>query len=52
MSAVALLDSDAEADHDADPVQVAMPRTDLTADLGHYSRRREINPESSFSVMG
>jgi len=39
-------------DHDTHPVQVALPRTGLTADMGHYSRRREVNRESSFSVMG
>ncbi len=39
-------------DHDADPVQVTMTSTGLTADMGHYSRRREVNRESSFTVMG
>lgn len=39
-------------DHDNHRVQVALARTGLTADMGHYSRRREINHESSFSVMG
>jgi len=39
-------------DHDTHPVQVELPRTGLTADMGHYSRRREVNRESSFSVMG
>ena len=39
-------------DHDIDPVQVTLPHTGLVADLGHYSRRRQINRDSSFSVMG
>jgi len=39
-------------DHDVDPVQVVLPRTGLTVDLGHYSRRRSVNRDSSFSVMG
>lgn len=39
-------------DHDVDPVQVKLERTGFVVDLGHYSRRREINRDSSFSVMG
>jgi sarcosine oxidase subunit beta len=39
-------------DHDADPVQVEGRHTDLTLDLGAYSRNREINRDSSFSVLG
>ena len=39
-------------DHDADPVQVKLVRTGQVADLGHYSRLRHINRDSSFSVMG
>jgi sarcosine oxidase subunit beta len=39
-------------DHDAEPLQVTLPRTGYVADLGHYSRKREINRDSSFSVMG
>jgi sarcosine oxidase subunit beta len=39
-------------DHDTDPVQVKLQRTGHVADLGHYSRRRQINRDSSFSVMG
>jgi len=38
--------------HDTDPVEVTLPRTGHTIDLAHYSRKREINPDSSFSVMG
>jgi sarcosine oxidase subunit beta len=39
-------------DHDADPVQFRLRYTGRTIDLGFYSRRRAINPESSFSVLG
>lgn len=39
-------------DHDNDPVQVKLERTGFVADLGHYSRRRQVNRDSSFSVMG
>ena len=39
-------------DHDADPVQLRLPRTGLVLNLGHYSRRRERNPLSSNSVNG
>jgi sarcosine oxidase subunit beta len=39
-------------DHDADPVQVRLEATGHVADLGHYSRLRQVNRDSSFSVMG
>jgi sarcosine oxidase subunit beta len=39
-------------DHDADPVQVETRYTGLTLDAGFYSRGREINENSSFSVNG
>jgi glycine/D-amino acid oxidase-like deaminating enzyme len=39
-------------DHDADPVKVTLPYTGLELDLGAYSRRREVNADSSFSVLG
>jgi sarcosine oxidase subunit beta len=39
-------------DHDQDPVQVRLDETGHVADLGHYSRLRKINRDSSFSVMG
>jgi len=40
------------ADHDATPVEVALPRTGVRVSLGAYSRRRAINSESTFSVLG
>lgn len=39
-------------DHDADPVQVRLTHTGHSVDLGQYRRRRPINQNSSFSVMG
>ncbi len=39
-------------DHDADPIRFPLKHTGLTADLGFYSRKREINEQSSFSVLG
>lgn len=39
-------------DHDADPVKVEMPHTGLELDMGAFSRNREINRDSSFSVLG
>jgi sarcosine oxidase subunit beta len=39
-------------DHDADPVRVKARYTGLELDAGFYSRLREINPDSSFSVNG
>jgi sarcosine oxidase subunit beta len=39
-------------DHDADPVEVKMPYTGLELDMGVFSRNREINTDSSFSVLG
>jgi sarcosine oxidase subunit beta len=39
-------------DHDAKPVKVKMPHTGLELDMGAFSRNREINRASSFSVLG
>jgi sarcosine oxidase subunit beta len=39
-------------DHDADPIEVEMPYTGLTLDMAAFSRNREINKDSSFSVLG
>jgi len=38
--------------HDRDPVQVTGHYTGLTINAGAFSRRREINQDSSFSVRG
>ncbi|MEM8689841.1 MAG: FAD-binding oxidoreductase, partial [Pseudomonadota bacterium] len=39
-------------DHDADPVHFTGPYTGVDIDIGFYSRKRKINKESSFSVLG
>jgi sarcosine oxidase subunit beta len=39
-------------DHDKDPVQFTMHYTKRPCDIGFFSRKREINPNSSFSVVG
>ncbi len=39
-------------DHDENPVQVRCPITGLVLDTGFYARNRDINEDSSFSVMG
>mgnify|MGYP001825164932 FL=1 len=39
-------------DHDANPVKFFMKYTGRTFNMGFYSRLREINPASSFSVVG
>ncbi|WP_319545241.1 FAD-dependent oxidoreductase [Ruegeria conchae] len=40
------------ADHDANPLQFELPYLGRTIDTGFYSRKRPINTESSFSVLG
>ena len=39
-------------DHDADPVTYSLRYLDASVDIGFYSRRRAINEQSSFSVLG
>ncbi|MEM7342765.1 MAG: FAD-dependent oxidoreductase [Chloroflexota bacterium] len=39
-------------DHDSEPLTVKMPYTGLELNVGFYSRLREINENSSFSVLG
>ena len=40
------------ADHDTTPLQLKMPYTGLEINAGFYSRKRSINTQSSFSVLG
>jgi sarcosine oxidase subunit beta len=48
-----LIDADRNGqDHDKDPVQFKMDYTGRTLNLGFFSRRRTINKDSSFSVLG
>lgn len=39
-------------DHDANPLRFRLPYIDREIDVGFYSRKRPINEESSFSVLG
>jgi sarcosine oxidase subunit beta len=39
-------------DHDRDPVSIPGPGTGVELDLGFYSRKRTLNPESSRTVLG
>ncbi len=39
-------------DHDATPLQYKLPNIGLTISAGFFSRNREVNPDSSFSVLG
>lgn len=39
-------------DHDNDPLKVNGPYTGLTINMGAFSRNREVNPNSSFTVRG
>jgi sarcosine oxidase subunit beta len=39
-------------DHDADPLKIPMKYTGRECNTGFFSRLREINPDSSFSVIG
>ena len=39
-------------DHDADPVSYSLRYLDASVDIGFYSRRRVVNEQSSFSVLG
>jgi len=39
-------------DHDANPLTFTLPYIQRDIDVGFYSRKREINTESSFSVLG
>ncbi|WP_170585293.1 NAD(P)/FAD-dependent oxidoreductase [Ruegeria arenilitoris] len=40
------------ADHDARPLKFQLPHIQRSIDVSFYSRRRPINAESSFSVLG
>ena len=39
-------------DHDAEPMSFLLPYIQRHIDVGFYSRKREINADSSFSVLG
>ena len=49
----ALIDySESGNDHDSKPLQFTLPYIQRDIDVGFYSRKRPINQESSFSVLG
>ncbi|MEM6729000.1 MAG: FAD-dependent oxidoreductase, partial [Pseudomonadota bacterium] len=48
----AIIAHEESADHDADPLQFTLPYLGKTVNAGFYSRKRPINEESSFSVLG
>ncbi len=52
MMAELILACEGGHDHDADPVQFDLTQIGRAIDVGFYSRRREINMNSSFSVLG
>ena len=52
MMAALIAHCEGGADHDADPLQFELPYLKRRIDVGFYSRKREINQESSFSVLG
>ncbi|MEX0346716.1 MAG: NAD(P)/FAD-dependent oxidoreductase, partial [Rhizobiaceae bacterium] len=39
-------------DHDTAPLSITMPYTGIDLDVGFFSRKREINQDSSFTVLG
>jgi sarcosine oxidase subunit beta len=39
-------------DHDTEPVQVTGPYSGHIINLGHYSRKRTLNQDSTFTVWG
>jgi sarcosine oxidase subunit beta len=39
-------------DHDRDPVTFRLKHIGREVGIGFYSRLREVNPDSSFSVLG
>ena len=43
---------EAGRDHDADPLRFTLPYLGREVNVGFYSRKRAINTESSFSVLG
>jgi sarcosine oxidase subunit beta len=52
MMAALIEECESGRDHDADPVRIQAAHTGLELNAGFYSRRREINENSSFSVSG
>lgn len=47
-----ITECEAGRDHDADPVQFRFENIGMECSIGFFSRNREINPNSTFSVLG
>jgi sarcosine oxidase subunit beta len=52
MMAELIIACEAGRDHDHDPLPFHLANANHEISIGFFSRRREINPESSFSVLG
>ncbi len=39
-------------DHDQEPLQYTLEKTGITLDMAAFSRNRELNPDSTYSVIG
>ncbi|MCG8639866.1 MAG: FAD-binding oxidoreductase [Desulfobacterales bacterium] len=39
-------------DHDTRPLQYPLPKTGIALNMGAFSRNRELNPDSTYSVIG
>ncbi|MEM7546744.1 MAG: FAD-dependent oxidoreductase [Pseudomonadota bacterium] len=52
MMAKLIAECEAGRDHDADPVHIHFDNMNYEISIGFFSRNREINPNSSFSVLG
>ncbi len=52
MMAALVAYGEAGNDHDTTPLRFRLPYLDREIDVGFYSRKRSINQESSFSVLG
>lgn len=52
MMTALIRECEAGRDHDADPVHFTFENVGMEISIGFFSRNREINPNSSFSVLG
>lgn len=52
MMAALIAHCEAGNDHDDRPFRFTLPNIGCEVDVGFYSRKRPVNPESSFSVLG
>ena len=52
MMTALIQECEAGRDHDADPVPFRFENVGMDASIGFFSRNRDINADSSFSVLG